>query len=110
MLTRSDPAPAEWVELIRRIRKRTRDPVSTALDNPLALTLVRDTYQVGDSISELIEFCDTLDGMPVGRAAEAITDHLLTVSCLPHTPPCPDSRRATTWQPRSGPSQELQPR
>jgi hypothetical protein len=75
--TQLDPPPAGWQELIRRIRVRHGSALSTALNNPLALSLVRDTYQAGDSVSELLEFCGTLDGMPVSQAAEAITGHLL---------------------------------
>jgi hypothetical protein len=73
-----DPAPAGWGELVRRIRECPGSPISAVLDNPLALTLIRDTYRAGDSVKELLEFCDsTLDGMPVGPAAEAIIGHLV---------------------------------
>jgi hypothetical protein len=72
-----DPPPKGWQELIARIRTKPNSPLSKALGSPLALTLVRDTYQSGDSIVELLDFCDTLDGTPAGQAVEAITDHLL---------------------------------
>jgi hypothetical protein len=73
-----DPPPPGWQELSARIRADPGSPLSAALDNPLALTLVRDTYQATDSINELLDFCDTtLDGVPAERAASDITDHLL---------------------------------
>lgn len=69
----------EWRELTGRLRVNWDSPLSQALSTPLALTLVRDIYQVEDegSIRELLEFCDTLDGQPADKAVEAITDHLL---------------------------------
>ena len=75
--TQLDPPPPGWRELTARIRAHPGSPLGAALDSPLALTLVRDTYQ-GENVRELLEFCDTaLDGMPPTLAAEAITDHLL---------------------------------
>jgi hypothetical protein len=76
--THLDPLPAGWQDLTGRLRADPASPLSTALDNPLTLTLVRDTYQAGDSIREFLEFCDAdLDNMPADQAAAAITDHLL---------------------------------
>jgi hypothetical protein len=72
-----DPPPAGWHELIRRLRADPGSPLSLTLDNPLALTLVRDTYQTENSVRELLEFCGPLDGMPADWAVEAIIGHLL---------------------------------
>ena len=73
-----DPPPDGWRDLIDRIRVPPASPLSKALNNPLTLTLVRDTYQSGEDTRELLEFCDiTLHGIPEDQAAEAITDHLL---------------------------------
>ena len=71
------PAPAGWHELTTRIRAFPNSPLSRALDSPLALTLVRDTYQAEGTLSGLLELCDALDGLPADQAAEAITGHLL---------------------------------
>lgn len=67
-----------WRELIDRIRCNLESPLSTALNSPLTLTLVRDTYQSGDDGRELLDFCDTtLQDTTVGNAAEGIAGHLL---------------------------------
>lgn len=67
-----------WRNLIERIRTGPASPLRKALDNPLTLTLVRDTYLPGDDVRELLEFSDTaLHGVPADQAVEAITDHLL---------------------------------
>jgi hypothetical protein len=71
------PAPAGWRELIAHIRAHPDSPLCKALNNPLTLTLVRDTYQ-GENIRELLEFTHTgIQCVPVALQAEAITDHLL---------------------------------
>ena len=73
-----DPPPAGWGDLTSRLRADPHGPLARALDNPLALTLVRDTYQVGDDARELLDYCDRAAlGAPAGQAAEAITGHLL---------------------------------
>jgi hypothetical protein len=73
-----DPPPDGWRDLISRIRIDPASPLTKALDNPLTLTLVRDTYQSGDDARDLLEFCDvTLHGVPGDQASEDITDHLL---------------------------------
>jgi hypothetical protein len=43
------------------------------LSNPLTLTLVRDTYREGDSVRDLLEFCDTTGTI----SREAVEDYLL---------------------------------
>lgn len=73
-----DPPPMGWGDLLKRIHDHPASPLSKALANPLALTLVRDTYQSGDDVRELLEFCDAiLVGITAGQAVEAITDYLL---------------------------------
>src|SRR5262249_29635213 len=73
-----DPPPAGWRDLIAPVRADPHGPLASALGDPLALALVRDTYQAGDDARELVSFCDNkLPGMSAGLAAGAITDHLL---------------------------------
>ena len=73
-----DPPPEGWRDLTERIRSNPASPLSSALDSPLTLTLVRDTYQAGDDARELLNFCDTtLHDTPGDQATEKITGHLL---------------------------------
>ncbi len=73
-----DPPPDGWRDLIDRIRGKPRSPLANALDSPLTLSLVRDTYQSGDDAHELLEFCDTTQQhVSGGQATEQITGHLL---------------------------------
>jgi hypothetical protein len=69
-----DPPPAGWRELIGRVRRAPDSPIAKALSNPLALTLVRDTYRSRDDVRELLDFC-LADGN--GASREDIIDHLL---------------------------------
>jgi hypothetical protein len=72
------PPPEGWRDLIDRIRSAPGSPLAKALDSPLTLTLVRDTYRAGDDARELLKLCDS-DRRHVssGQAAEQITGHLL---------------------------------
>ncbi len=73
-----DPLPDGWRDLIGRIRGSPGIPLAVALDSPLTLTLVHDTYQSEDDAHELLEFCDTAQQRVSGnQAAEQIRDHLL---------------------------------
>jgi hypothetical protein len=73
-----DPPPAGWGDLIDRIRASPASPLTQALNSPLALTLIRDTYQSGDDARELLDQCDTIQKRVCGaQAAEEITGHLL---------------------------------
>ena len=73
-----DPPPDGWHDLINRIRASPASPLTEALNNPLALTLIRDTYQSGDDARELLDHCDTIQQRVSGaQAAEEITGHLL---------------------------------
>jgi hypothetical protein len=73
-----DPPPDGWRDLICRIRASSASPLTEALNNPLTLTLIRDTYQSGDDARELLNYCDTVQQRVNGaQAAEEITYHLL---------------------------------
>jgi hypothetical protein len=69
-----DPPPDGWSDLIGRIRASRESPLTKALNSPLTLTLVRDTYQTGDDARELLDFCDRISP---DKATEEITGHLL---------------------------------
>ena len=73
-----DPPPDGWRQLTDYIRKMPESSLAQALNNPLTLTLVRDTYPKGDDPRDLLDFCN--DAQPrvsdVGQA-ENIVDHLL---------------------------------
>ena len=69
-----DPPPHSWHELTSRLRHEPRSPLAQALNNPLMLTLIRDTYRARDDVSELLSLRDA-----AGHAASAedITGYLL---------------------------------
>jgi hypothetical protein len=66
-----DPAPRAWRDLIDRLRHMPDSPIAKALNSPLTLTLVRDTYRPGESVREL------LDAVDRGSSPKDIEDHLL---------------------------------
>jgi len=73
-----DPPPEGWRDLINRIRASPTGPLAEALNNPLALTLIRDTYQSGDDARELLDHCDTVQRAVSGaQATEEIAGYLL---------------------------------
>ncbi len=72
--TQLDPPPQGWHELTSRLRQEPRSPLAQALNNPLMLTLVRDTYRAGADVGELLGLRDAA-GHPA--SSEDITDHLL---------------------------------
>jgi hypothetical protein len=67
------PTPQAWRELTDELRRSPASALAQALSSPLTLTLVRDTYRLGDDIREFLEFCTAQE--PVAR--EQIVDHLL---------------------------------
>lgn len=69
-----DPPPPAWRELTDRLRCAPDSPLAEALNNPLTLTLVRDTYRSDNDAAELLDFCDADSD---GRSREDIEDHLL---------------------------------
>jgi transcriptional regulator with XRE-family HTH domain len=64
------PAPGAWRRLLDGIRSDHGSPVARALDSPLPVTLLRDTYGPGDPVDEL------LDRERFGCPA-TVADHLL---------------------------------
>jgi tetratricopeptide (TPR) repeat protein len=90
-----DPPPDGWRDLIDRIRSK-ENPIARSLNNPLTVTLVRDTYRAPDDVRELLAFCDEAQGRLSGAAlAEKITGHLLdrvlpiAYTCQPGEPEPP---------------------
>jgi hypothetical protein len=74
-----DPPPDGWRQLIDYIRKMPESALAHALDNPLTLTLVKDTYPRADDPHELLDFCNaTQPGVSDVRQVEDIIDHLLS--------------------------------
>jgi hypothetical protein len=72
-----DPPPDGWRDLIDRVRSH-QGPLARVLDNPLTLTLVKDTYRSGDNVRELLDFCDTQQQrVPGDRLVEDTTGYLL---------------------------------
>jgi hypothetical protein len=65
-----DPLPARWQHVVTHLREHPEGVLAQALDTPLMLTLVRDTYGPGDAVDELI------DGSRF-PTREAVENHLL---------------------------------
>ena len=74
-----DPPPDGWCDLVDRIRTSPGSPLATALNSPLTLTLIRDTYKsAGDDARELLDFYDTMQQhITDEQASEDVTGHLL---------------------------------
>ena len=68
--TQRDPLPSRWQPLVDYLRTHRDGAVSAALNSPLTVTLVRDTYRDGGNPAEL------LDTSRLGKAAD-VTDYLL---------------------------------
>ncbi len=49
------PTPSRWAQLLAELREHPGNVLPSTLTNPLALTLVRDTYRAGDDISPLLD-------------------------------------------------------
>jgi transcriptional regulator with XRE-family HTH domain len=64
------PLPQPWRRLVDHLAGSPSDALAEALRTPLMLTLLRDTYQAGDNIDELLDTA-------VFDSREAIADHLL---------------------------------
>jgi hypothetical protein len=69
-----DPPPHRWRELTDLLRNAPDSPLARTLQNPLTLTLVRDTYRSGDNVGELVDFCTATQG---DLSRNDIEDHLL---------------------------------
>jgi hypothetical protein len=50
-----EPLPPSWQRLVDDLRNRHDSALAQALDTPLMLTLVRDTYRPGDPVDELTD-------------------------------------------------------
>jgi hypothetical protein len=89
------PAPAPWRTLIQHLREDETSPVAQALDSPLMLSLLLDTYLPSEPAGELTD-----PGRFPGR--QQIEDHLLA-RILPsaYTPrPGSPAPSCTPWQAR----------
>jgi len=52
---RTGPPPTGWMKLLSHLREHPDGVLARGLSTPLTLTLLRDTYQVGDDVSELLD-------------------------------------------------------
>lgn len=52
---RTGPPPSGWTELLTHLRTHPSGVPARALSTPLTLTLLRDTYQPGDDVGELLD-------------------------------------------------------
>jgi hypothetical protein len=52
---RAGPAPAGWPSLLTQLREQPDGVLACGLSTPLPLTLLRDTYQAGDDVGELLD-------------------------------------------------------
>src|SRR5262249_40176190 len=92
------PPPPPWGRLIEQLRSNPKPPLTQALDSPLMLSLVRDTYPPGNSLDDLLT---------AGRFTDRrqVEDHLLDrvlpaayTPTRPTSPPAtPSSRRGRGW-------------
>ncbi len=90
------PIPDSWDKLIKHLRKNKTSPVAHALDTPLMLSLLLDTYRPHDPVDELIDE----ERFP-GR--EEIEEHLLArVLTAAYTPrpgdPAPPCTLGQAWR------------
>ncbi|HEU0087109.1 MAG TPA: hypothetical protein VFQ77_05605 [Pseudonocardiaceae bacterium] len=52
---RRGPPPARWADLLTHLREHPDGVLAKGLSTPLTLTLLRDTYQLGDDVSDLLD-------------------------------------------------------
>jgi hypothetical protein len=64
---RTGPPPAGWIELLTHLREDSGSVLSRGLSNPLALTLIRDTYRAGDDVRELLDIIEQGTGIDIER-------------------------------------------
>jgi hypothetical protein len=64
------PLPVPWARVVGSLREHPGGAVARALNSPLMLTLVRDAYQSGDPVDELLDTDRFKDH-------DAVEDHLL---------------------------------
>jgi RecA/RadA recombinase len=65
------PPPSGWSQLLTELREHPDSVLSHGLSTPLMLNLVRDTYQTGDDVSELLT-CPTTDHLKQHLIARAV--------------------------------------
>lgn len=73
---RTGPPPTGWPELLTELRDHPDGVLAHALSTPLTLTLLRDTYQAGDDVSDLLNTThqhstDTLEHHLIARVLPA---------------------------------------
>jgi hypothetical protein len=73
----SYPPPDGWDELIGRLEHDPGSGLARALGNPLALTLIRDTYQEDDDVLDLLDLCPPYSQRGPNDSAMGVTDVLL---------------------------------
>lgn len=56
---RTEPPPVGWTQLLTHLRENPDSAPTSAMSTPLALTLIRDTYQAGDDVSELLNITES---------------------------------------------------
>jgi hypothetical protein len=64
---RTGPPPVGWTELLTHLREDPDSVLSRGLSNPLALTLIRDTYRAGDDVGELLDITEQGTGVDIER-------------------------------------------
>ena len=88
-----DPPPHSWHQLTSGLRHEPRSPLAQALNNPLMLTLIRDTYRARMT-SVNSSACVTRPGTPPRpRTSPAIS---WTGCCPPPTPRSPANHHPAT--------------
>ncbi|MGH3832256.1 MAG: hypothetical protein ACRDRS_17720 [Pseudonocardiaceae bacterium] len=53
--SRTGPPPSGWQMFLTHLREHPDDPLASGLSTPLTLTLLRDTYDAGDDVDELLD-------------------------------------------------------
>jgi hypothetical protein len=72
-----DPPPEGWRDLLQHLRDGPASPLSAALNNPLSLSLVRDTCRSEQDARELLALTAALGEEFPAQSAEAINGYLL---------------------------------
>jgi hypothetical protein len=98
-LNRSLPGqpPAHWNDLLDELRSTPDGSLATSLRTPLTLTLVRDTYRVGDDVRGLLDASHTLEAPELEAH---LLDRIITAAYTPRPgeqqPPYPADVAART--------------
>lgn len=70
-----DPPPSGWQSVVDGLRNAPDGPLARALNSPLAVSLIRDTYRAGDDLHELLDVVDRAADTEAAQAA--LEMHLL---------------------------------